>query len=65
MYPILDSIALLLPIFAGLIVFQQTFKYYWLFFLAVILILIATFILSKYQVAIEKMEVENQLNESQ
>ena len=65
MYPILDSIALLLPIFAGLIVFQQTFKFYWLFFLAVVLIVIATFILSKYQVAIEKMEVENQINNSQ
>ena len=56
MYPILDSIALLLPIFAGLLVFQQTFANYWLFALAVILILIASFILSKYQVAIEKME---------
>jgi hypothetical protein len=58
MYPILDSIALLLPIFAGLIVFQQTFKYYWLFIIAVFLILIASFILSKYQVAIERMESE-------
>ena len=56
MYPILDSIALLLPIFAGLFIFQQTFKNYFLFILAVILILIASFILSKYQVAIEKME---------
>ena len=62
MYPILDSIALLLPIFAGLLVFQQTFKYYGLFILAVILIIIASFILSKYQVAIEKMEEENQNN---
>ena len=59
MYPILDSIALLLPIFAGLIVFQQTFKCYWLFIIAVILILIASLILSKYQVAIEQMESES------
>ena len=65
MYPILDSIALLLPIFAGLLVFQQTFKFYWLFILAVILIIIASFILSKYQVAIEKMEAENKLNKSE
>ena len=64
MYPLLDSVALLLPIFAGLIVFQQTFENFYLFILALILIVIASFILSKYQVAIEKMEVENQIDNS-
>jgi hypothetical protein len=64
MYPLLDSVALLLPIFAGLIVFQQTFENFYLFILALILIVIATSILSKYHVAIEKMELKNQIDES-
>ncbi len=53
MYPILDSIALLLPIFAGLLVFKQTFSNIALFWTAVIFIVFGTAILSKYQMAIE------------
>ncbi|MFX0075308.1 MAG: hypothetical protein ACFE96_07695 [Candidatus Hermodarchaeota archaeon] len=56
MYPILDSIALLLPIIAGLVVFRQTFSNILLFTIAVIFSVIATIILSKYQVAIETMD---------
>ena len=56
MYPILDSIALLLPIVAGLFVFRQTFSNIYLFSIAVILSVIATIVLSKYQVAVETME---------
>ncbi len=55
MYPILDSIALLLPIMAGLFVFRQTFSNFYLFFTALILIIVGTLALSKYQVAIETM----------
>jgi hypothetical protein len=56
MYPILDTIALLLPIFAGLIVFRQTFQNYAFFIIALIFIVIGTLILGKYQVAIERMD---------
>ena len=57
MYPILDSIALLLPIIAGLFVFKQTFVNYHLFVVAFVFIVIGTIILSKYQVAIETMNI--------
>jgi multidrug transporter EmrE-like cation transporter len=68
MYPILDSIALLLPIIAGLFVFRQTFSNIYLFSIAVIFSVIATIVLSKYQVAIETMdtpktEADKEINE--
>jgi len=53
MYPILDTIALLLPITAGILVFRQTFTNYSLFFIALIFIVFATLILAKYQLALE------------
>ena len=56
MYPILDSIALLFPIFAGIFVFKQTFANFPLFFIALLLTVFATIVLSKYQVAIEEMD---------
>ncbi len=55
MYPILDSIALLFPIFAGIFVFKQTFANFPLFFIALLLTVFATIVLSKYQVAVEEM----------
>jgi len=68
MYPILDSIALLLPIIAGLFVFRQTFSNIYLFSVAIIFSVVATIVLSKYQAAIEtgdttKKEVDNENNE--
>ncbi len=56
MYPILDSIALLFPIFAGIFVFKQTFANFPLFFIALLFTVFATIVLSKYQVAIEEMD---------
>jgi hypothetical protein len=56
MYPILDSIALLLPITAGLFVFKQTFSNFPLFLIALICSVFATIVLSKYQAAIETMD---------
>jgi len=69
MYPILDSIALLLPITAGLLVFKQTFSNFPLFFIALICSVFATIVLSKYQAAIEtidttKKEVNDEINEN-
>ena len=55
MYPILDSIALLFPIFAGIFVFKQTFANFPLFFIALLFTVFATIVLSKYQVAVEEM----------
>jgi hypothetical protein len=68
MYPILDSIALLLPIIAGLFVFRQTFSNIYLFSVAIIFSVIATIVLSKYQAAVEtgdptKKEVDQVNNE--
>jgi hypothetical protein len=59
MYPILDSIALLLPITAGLFVFKQTFANFPLFLIALIFSVFATIVLSKYQAAIETMDPLN------
>lgn len=61
MYPLLDTIALLLPIFAGLFVFQQAFTNYVLFFIALGFIVFATIILSKYQIALETAEYKDTL----
>ncbi len=58
MYPILDTIALLLPITAGIFVFRQTFTNYPLFFIALVFVVFATLILAKYQLAIENIETE-------
>ena len=58
MYPILDTVALLLPIFAGILVFQQSFTNYFLFFIAMIFIVFATLVLAKYQLALESIETE-------
>jgi len=58
MYPILDTVALLLPITAGIFVFRQTFTNYPLFFIALVFIVFATLILAKYQLAIENIEFE-------
>jgi hypothetical protein len=63
MYPILDTIALLLPIFAGLFVFQQSFTNYLLFFIALAFIVFATIILSKYQIALETAEYQEELKQ--
>ena len=64
MYPILDTIALLLPILAGLVVFRQTFANPFLFTIALIFSIIATMVLSKYQVAIETMDADEKETES-
>lgn len=58
MYPILDTVALLLPIFAGIFVFRQTFTNYLLFFIALIFIVFATLVLAKYQLALESIETK-------
>ena len=59
MYPILDSIALLLPIIAGLFVFRQTFSNIYLFSVAIIFSVVATIVLSKYQAAVETGDPTN------
>ncbi|MBD3256157.1 MAG: hypothetical protein GF383_13755 [Candidatus Lokiarchaeota archaeon] len=56
MYPILDSFALVIPIIAGLFVFQQTFENYILFFIATGMIFVGILILSRFQAEIEKMD---------
>ena len=62
MYPILDSIALLLPILAGIFVFNQIFLKPVFFFIALLFIIIGTAILSKYQVAIEQLYAPSGIN---
>ena len=55
-FPISNTINLIIPLVAGLFIFQQTFQNYILFFLGVISIMIATIILSRFQAKIEKIE---------
>lgn len=59
MYPILDSIALIIPLVAGLFVFQQTFENTFLFVIAIIFVMIGSLVLSRYQAEIETMDVED------
>ena len=65
MYPILDTVALLLPITAGILVFRQTFTNYLLFFVALVFIVFATLILAKYQLAIDSIESKGSLKQEE
>ena len=56
LWPIQNSISLILPVIAGFVIFSQTVTNYILFFLAILLILIATIVLSKFQAEIEAIE---------
>ncbi len=56
LWPIQNSISLIVPVIAGFLVFGQTMTNYVLFFLAILLILIATIVLSKFQAEIEAIE---------
>jgi len=55
LYPVLDTIALLVPVMAGIFVFQQTFANYSLFLIAMIFVVIGTLILSRFQAEIERI----------
>jgi hypothetical protein len=55
MYPILDTLALIVPITAGLLVFKQTFENPFLFWLAIGFAMIGSLILSRFQAKIENM----------
>lgn len=57
MFPILNSFALIIPIIAGIFVFRQSFNNYYLFIISVIILLIATLLLSKFQAAMETISV--------
>ncbi len=54
--PIQNSITFIIPIIAGLLVFNQTFNNYIFFIITIIIVLISTITLSKYQVSLEKIE---------
>ena len=56
LWPIQNSISLIVPVIAGFAVFSQTITNYILFLLAILLILIATIVLSKFQAEIEAIE---------
>ncbi len=55
MYPILDSIALIIPIISGLLIFKQTFENMILFTVAVIFVVFGSLILSRFQAEIESI----------
>ncbi|MFW9937412.1 MAG: hypothetical protein ACFFD5_07165 [Candidatus Thorarchaeota archaeon] len=57
MYPILNSFILIIPLLAGLFVFNQSFMNFPLFFIAVFIVLIANITLSKFQAQIETIEI--------
>ncbi len=59
MFPIFNTITLIIPIIVGLFVFNQTFINYYFFTIALILILVATLILSKFQADVESMKGAN------
>lgn len=57
-FPILDSVALAIPILAGTLVFKQTFNNYFLFFAAIALIFIGTTTLGRFQARFEELEAK-------
>jgi hypothetical protein len=54
--PIQNSISFILPVIAGILVFNQSFKYDLFFIVTIIIVLISTVLLSKYQASIERIE---------
>jgi hypothetical protein len=54
--PIQNSITFIIPIIAGLLVFNQSFKNNLFFIITIIIVLISTIILSKYEASIQNME---------
>ena len=56
-YPALNSIGLLVPIIAGIFVFQQTFNNYLFFFVAIVLIFLGTSALGRFQAQIQTMDL--------
>ena len=59
MFTIFNKIKLIIPIIVVLFVFNQTFINYYFFTIALILILVATLILSKFQADVESMKGAN------
>ncbi|MBA7506923.1 hypothetical protein ES706_05638 [subsurface metagenome] len=57
MFPIQNTVNMIVPLIAGLLIFQQTFQNYILFYIGVLLILIATIILSRFQATIETLKI--------
>jgi len=55
-FPILNTVNMIVPIIAGFLIFKQTFQNYFLFYLGVALILFPTIILSRFQAKIEAIE---------
>lgn len=58
MGPILNTFVLVLPVIAGLFIFNQSFENYVLFIISLIFILIGIIILSKFQAEIESIEAD-------
>ncbi|TFF84464.1 MAG: hypothetical protein EU552_00095 [Promethearchaeota archaeon] len=54
--PIQNSITFIIPIIAGLFVFNQSFKNNLFFIITIIIVLISTIILSKYEASIQNIE---------
>jgi multidrug transporter EmrE-like cation transporter len=61
-FPIFDSIGLSIPIIAGIFVFKQTFQNYYLFFIGILLILIGTLSLGKFQTDLQALDYEEWKN---
>ena len=57
--PIQSTVNMIVPLIAGLLIFQQTFQNFILFYIGVMLILIATIVLSRFQAKIETIEVSD------
>jgi len=55
-FPVFNSIGLMVPLIAGIIVFQQTFNNYFLFFLAIFIIFIGTSALGRFQYLEQELE---------
>jgi len=56
LYPVINSLSILIPIIVGIFIFNQTFQNIGLFILAVSIIILADINLSKYQAEIEKID---------
>lgn len=56
LWPIQNSITLIIPLIVGFLVFGQTVNNYFIFWLAIVLILTTTLILSKYQAQIDSIK---------
>ncbi len=57
-YLIINSLSIIIPIFVGFAIFQQTLQNYYLFTIALLIIIFSVIVLSKFQAKLETLSID-------